>query len=441
MTLHDPGITLAHGIGTRSDLPVPATLAALGAGLALLISFGALAVLWRRPRLRGAAGGVALPAAAATVLDSRVLRLGLRIAATAAAAVVCVVGLAGPQSTSLNLAPWAFYVWFWAGVVPASLLLGPVWRVVNPLRLVHAVLGRLLRLDLQRGRAGLPEAVGYWPAVVSLAGFGAFELIYPDRAQPAHVVGFLLVYGVVHTVAALVFGRRWFERGDGFEVYSALLGSLAPLGRREDGRLVLRNPLDGLDAVRPEPGLVGVVVVLVGTTAYDGLSRTVLWQATVPSGTVNATLALVCSVLLIGVVYLLGTWRLVTPDADPEGPGPSVFAHSIVPIAAGYAMAHYFSLLVFDGQQVTILASDPLATGADLFGTAGRVIDYTLVGTTTIALVQIGSIVAGHLVAAVSAHDRAVRLFGSREALRTQYPLLASMVVLTVGAVGLVFSA
>lgn len=431
--------TLAHGIGTRSDLPVPTTLAALGAGLALLISFGALALLWRRPRLRGAAGGVALPAPLAAVLDSRLLRLGLRMGATAAAVAVCVIGLAGPQSTSLNLAPWAFYVSFWVGVVPASLLLGPVWRVLNPLRAAHAVLGWLLRLDPERGLARLPDAVGCWPAVGSLVGFGAFELVYPSRAEPAHVVGFLLIYGVVHTAASLAFGRRWFERGDGFEVYSTLLGSLAPLGRRDDGRLVLRNPLDGLDAVRPQPGLVGVVVVLVGMTAYDGLSRTVWWQAAVPGGTVNATLVLACSILLIGVIFLLGTWRLVVPDAD--GPGPSTFAHTIVPIAAGYAIAHYFSLLAFDGQQVAILASDPLATGADLFGTAGRVIDYTVVGTTTIALVQIGGIVAGHLVAAVSAHDRAVRLFGGRAALRTQYPLLASMVVLTVGAVGLVFSA
>lgn len=434
-------MTLAHGIGSRADLPVPPALAALGAGLALLISFAALALLWRRPRLRGAAGGIGLPTVAAAVLDSRVLRLVLQIAATAAAVAVCVIGLAGPQSTSLNLAPWAFYVSFWVGVVPASLLLGPVWRVLNPLRLAHTVLGWLLRLDPERGLARLPAAVGYWPAVGSLIGFGWFELVYPGRAEPAHVAGFLLGYAVVHTAAALVFGRRWFERGDGFEVYSTLLGSLAPLGRRDDGRLVLRNPLDGLDAVRPEPGLVGVVVVLVGATAYDGVSRTVWWQATVPGATVNATLALACSVLLIGVVFLLGTWRLATSGADPGGPGPSAFAHTIVPIAAGYAIAHYFSLLAFDGQQVAILASDPLATGADLLGTAGRVIDYTIVGTTTIAFVQIGGIVAGHLVAAVSAHDRAVRLFGRRAALRTQYPLLASMVVLTVGAIGLVFSA
>ena len=124
-----------------------------------------------------------------------------------------------------------------------------------------------------------------------------------------------------------------------------------------------------------------------------------------------------------------------------RGCGPVAFAPTLAPIAAGYAVAHYFSLLVFDGQQTVILASDPMGTGADLIGTAGRAIDYTVVGAVAIAVVQLGGIVIGHLVAAVSAHDQAHRLFPARVALRTQYPMLAAMVALTVGAVALVFAA
>ena len=76
-------------------------------------------------------------------------------------------------------------------------------------------------------------------------------------------------------------------------------------------------------------------------------------------------------------------------------------------------------------------------TGADLIGTAGQRIDRTVVGTTAIALVQLGGIVFGHLVAAISAHG----LFPVRVALRTQYPMVGVMVALTVGAVGLVVAA
>lgn len=437
---------LAHGVGTRSDLPLPVWLAALGAGTALTISFVVLAVLWRGPRLRRDAG-VALPRGLTRVLDATATRILLAGLTLGAAVLVCLVGFLGPADVERNLAPWAFFVTFWVGLVPASALFGPVWRVLNPLRLLHAALSALLRVDRERGVAPLPEWARYWPAAASLAAFGWFELVYPGRAEPASVAWFITVYAVVHTGAAVLFGRRWFERGDGFEVYSTLLGSLSPLGRRSTDRaLVLRNPLHGLEAVQSGPGLVGVVVVLIGTTAYDGVSRTSWWQRNVPAGVLNATLGLSCATLLIALVFLIGTWSLVAP---PEGNGPAPrpgdFAHTLVPIAAGYAIAHYFSLLIFDGQLTLILASDPFDRGDDLLGLAGRTIDYTVLGTSTlgtstIASVQITAIVLGHLVAAVAAHDRAVRLLPTAAAVRTQYPLLIAMVALTMGAVGLIFA-
>ena len=430
---------LAHGIGTRSDLPLPVWLAALGAGAALTISFVVLAMLWRGPRLQRDAG-VPLPRALTRATDARAVRLLLQVLTLAVVVLVCVVGFTGPPAPRLNLAPWAFFVTFWVGLVPASLLFGPVWRL-NPLRLLHTTAAALLRIDAERGLRRRPQWLGYWPAAASLAAFGWFELVYPDRADPAAIAAFITGYAVLHILAALVFGRRWFEHGDGFEVYSTLLGSLSPLGRRTTDRaLVLRNPLHGLETVAGGPGLACVAVVLVGTTAYDGLSRTPWWRTVVPYSILNATLGLICSMLLIGLVFLLGTWSLAAPDPDPAAPRPADFAHILVPIAAGYAIAHYFSLLVFDGQQTLILASDPFARGADLLGLTGRAIDYTALSTSTIATVQVMAIVFGHLVAAVGAHDRAVRLLPAASAVRTQYPLLAAMVALTMGAVGLVFA-
>jgi len=430
---------LAHGVGTRTDLPVPTWLAASAAGVAVLISFGALILLWRKPVLRGDAAGRPIPQPVATVLDSTALRSGLRVVATLLSAAVCLIGLFGPDSVQRNIAPWAFYVTFWVGIVPASLVLGPVWRILNPLRLVHAALARLLRLDPRSGVFALPDRLGYWPAAASLAAFAYLELVLPERSQPHVVAWFMLCYAAVHTTAAVLFGQRWFDRGDGFEVYSTLLGSLAPLGRRQDGQLVLRSPLDGLKTIQPAPGLVAVVVTLVGSTAYDGLSRTSFWNTLIPSGPTAATAGLICSILLIATVYLMGTWQVAVPG-QRDAPTPTTFAYTIVPIAAGYVIAHYFSLLIFDGQQTLILASDPLNRGTDLFGTAHHIINYTLISTTAIALVQILAIVIGHLLATISAHDQAVQMFPADIATRTQYPLLAIMVALTMGAVTLVFA-
>lgn len=73
------------------------------------------------------------------------------------------------------------------------------------------------------------------------------------------------------------------------------------------------------------------------------------------------------------------------------------FIPSLVPIAVGYTIAHYFSLFVFQGQAGYFLATDPFGTGADLLGTKDWAINYLLVSTAAIALVQVGAIVFGHV--------------------------------------------
>jgi len=422
---------LAHGVGSRGDLPVPVGAAALAAGLVLVVTFVALGRFRRTPHLRGADAGRPLPHPLAVVLDSPALRAAARTSVLVGFVAVVVVGLAGPDGTARNLAPWVLYVNVWVGIVPVSLLLGPVWRVVNPLRALHSGLAAVLRLDPDRGLTDLPSRVGLWPAAVMLALFGWLELAYPEPADPRVVAWFLIGYAVVQVGAAVVFGRRWFARGDGLEVWSTLLGALAPLGRRRDGRLVLRSPVDGLEAVPPQPGLVAVVLVLVGSTAFDGLSRSSLW--TVPRGALWPTIGLVGVTAVVVALYLLGTWRADPVRARAGGPErapiPVAFAHTIVPIAAGYAIAHYFSLLVFDGQQAFRIVA-----GAD------GPVDYTLLAPAAIAAVQLAAIVLGHVAAAVGAHERSLRLFPPRVALRIQYPMLAAMVVLTCGAVGLVLA-
>ncbi|MDQ1663387.1 MAG: hypothetical protein QOJ68_3367, partial [Blastococcus sp.] len=265
---------LAHGVGTRTDLPIPIGLALFGAGAAILLTFSVLLLFWRTPRLGGAGSGRPLPRGVQAVADGPALRRTAQAVALLVAVFVVVVAFAGPSDTPHNLAPWFFYVTFWVGLVPASLLLGPVWRVLNPLRLVHAGLRRVVPVAPGAGR--LP-VLGLWPAAVSLAAFLWLELVCPGRSLPGTVGGFLVGYAVVHLALALWFGEGWFAVGDGFEVYSWLIARLSPWGRRDDGRLVLRDPLAGALATPNVPGLAAVVVVLLGSTAFDGLSRTVFW--------------------------------------------------------------------------------------------------------------------------------------------------------------------
>lgn len=85
------------------------------------------------------------------------------------------------------------------------------------------------------------------------------------------------------------------------------------------------------------------------------------------------------------------------------------------------------------GQGIISLISDPFGFGWDLFGTADRDVDFNLLSPTAISWVQASAIVVGHIAAAAVAHDRSLARFARQEAVRAQYPLLAAMVIFTVG--------
>lgn len=440
-------VVLAHGIGGRRDLPIPFSYVLIGGALAVLVSFAALLWLWPVSRLRGAAAGRDMPRWVTATADAPETRWALRVlglALTGFAAVAAVFG----KNDDLNPTASFVYVLFWVGLVPVSLLLGPVWRLLNPLRTLHLGLYALMGRRPREGFLPLPPRIGYWPAALSLLAFTWLELAAPNRDSTSTLITWFGLYALVHLGGALAYGSAWFDRGDGFEVYSTLAAHLAPVGRRDDGRLALRNPLDGLDALVAAPGLVATVSVLFGSTAFDGASASTTWVVHAQSGTLSPdtanALGLLATVVFVGLTFTAAL-RLAGRITDVTVPGgrralPAQFAHSLVPIAVGYVIAHYFSYLVFNGQQAFILASDPLGTGANLFGTAGRHADYTLVSVTVIALVQVFGVVIGHILGTVAAHDRAVRLFPRRAAILGQLPLLVLMVGYTIGGLLLLFS-
>lgn len=442
---HDPsGVVLAHGIGGRQDLPIAFTDALAGAVIALLATFLVLAFAWRRSRFRGDAAGRPLPSWLAGFLDATAFRWTLRGVGLVVGAWMVVALLFGPGTTADNPAPGALYVLLWVWVPLLSLLFGPVWRAINPVRTVHRLLARLAGRDPADGVATLSDRVGYWPGAAFLAVFTWLELVPPDRATLPVVGQAIAAYVVVMLVGATVFGSRWFDRADPFEVYSSLVARLSPLGRRRDGRLVVRNPLDGLDSLPATAGLAAVVLVLLGSTAYDSLSASPDWlrlmQQSTLSSTSMGTLGLAASILLVAGAYVLAT-RASGRVGDGRRQLPALFAHSLLPIALGYVVAHYFSLAVIQGQRTFILAGDPLNSGQNLFGLDTTDVSYALVTPTSMATLQVTAVVIGHIVGAVAAHDRAVRLFPPENARWGQLPLLALMVGYTYLGLTLLFAA
>ncbi len=135
---------------------------------------------------------------------------------------------------------------------------------------------------------------------------------------------------------------------------------------------------------------------------------------------------------MVGAAYYLASWaaaRIAGSDRTASDIAAS-FAHTLVPIGLAYAVAHYFTLIIYEGQQLARMASDPFGLGWDLFGTA----DWSIVfasSTLWIWYVQLVAIVAGHIGGVVLAHDRALAEFGELEAARSQYAMLVLMVGLT----------
>ena len=123
--------------------------------------------------------------------------------------------------------------------------------------------------------------------------------------------------------------------------------------------------------------------------------------------------------------------RSVDPSRSPTELA-RLFAHTLVPIAFAYVLAHYFSFLAYQGQAMGFLLSDPLGKGWDLFGTADQTIDYGVVSANGIWYVQVGSLIVGHVAALILAHDRALTLYKDpRQATNSQYWMLAVMVCFT----------
>lgn len=446
-------LPLAHGIGQIQDLPIPRWLFYYAASLTLILSFVALGILWREPRLANREAGRPLSEQWQRFLLWPGWRMLFGAISVGLLIVVWLAALVGRPDAGDNIAPVFIWVIFWLGLVPIVVLFGNLWSVLNPWRAAaDAVAWAWARL----GRAWEPAAdypawLGRWPAAVLLVAFATLELAWPRSAEPRTLALAIVVYSWITWAGMLIYGRRaWLENGEAFNVYFGLLSRISPFAvREENGRRVVirRPPLAGLASGDTHPGTVAFVAVMLGSVAFDGLSRATWWQNQlyelearyiVDSPTKAdfvslgfSLLGLLAAVTAIGVLYTLAVFA-AKAIGHTDVPLAGAFVGSLVPIALAYAVAHYFTLLVNTGQDVVYLASDPFGKGWDLFGTADFRPKQTVFSPNTIWYVQVGVLVTGHVLGLVLAHDRAISLYSSaRTAVRTQYAMLVLMVAYT----------
>ena len=453
-------VSLAHGVGGgRTDLPLPEYVFFYGAVLVLVVSFVALAALWSEPKLQEPRFRP-MPRVFSAVLLSRPVDILCGAIGVFLLGLVVWSGLSGVQTSTANFAPTFVYVIFWLGLVPISAIFGDVFRAFNPWR----ALGRTVSWVARTAARGplpaplkYPGGLGHWPAVAGILAFTLLELAASSGDKPESVAIAALVYSAATFVAMALYGvEEWIERGEAFGVYFNLFSRISPVVRR-GSQLGLRRPLAGLAQFEAQAGTAALLAVMIGSISFDGASEASIFTNLSPdlssffqSLGLSPERALEAAFLLglmvaIGIVYLL--YELGVAGARSMG-GPfsvrrlsGAFVHSLVPIALAYAAAHYLTLLLFQGQAISYLASNPLGEeGTDLFGTAGSAIDYSVIGATATWYWQVGFVVVGHVAALALSHDRALVVYDSPEvpaaaqgrlAVRSQYWMLVVMVLFT----------
>jgi hypothetical protein len=446
-----PEAASAHALVGRKDLPVPAWLFAWGASLVLVISFALLSVAWTRARLqreewrpvpRWLSRAVVSPV---TEVLGGLVGVGLLV-------VVLYAGFRGIEDPTQNFSVVFVFYTFWLGLVLLSVLLGDIFRAFNPWR----ALGRLVSggFRLVAGQSApvplrYPDWLGRWPAVLGVLLFVWLELIAGGGASPTpHDVAIgTVIYSAVTFVCMALFGvEEWVGRGETFNAYFGMFARLGPFEVRD--RLGVRKFLTGAPQWAAVPGAAALVLVSIAVTSFDGaqegaLSGAIRWTFercndigfSLPNSfRVANSIWLLIIFGGVCLLYWLGVRGMHTVRGSPpvRDLGRS-FAHTLIPIALAYLVAHYFSAFLYQEQaQFTYILSDPLGHGSDLLGTAGGGINYGIVGSNTVWYVQVAALVIGHVVALTLAHDRALGVYDNvRNASRSQYFMLAVMVAFT----------
>ncbi|MFC4549426.1 hypothetical protein, partial [Halorussus sp. GCM10023401] len=361
-----------------------------------------------------------------------------RALSVVALAGVIAIGLAGRVIPTLanplqNAAVLVVWVGWWAGYVATVYLVGNSWPALNPWRALADWLPSLER--------PYPDDLGAWPSVVGLLALVWLEVVSPLADQPYLLALVVLGYTAVTLAGAFVFGSEtWFDRVDPIARVFRYYGAVAPIHRDEDG-LQLRLPgsaltdpdlVDGRDEV-------AFVVALLWVTTYDGFVGTPVWRdlarAVVGAG-VPAEL-LYPAAMLLGFGVFLGAYRLAARYARDTAETYLTsaalarrFAGSLLPIAAGYHLAHFLGYFVSLSPVLVGVLTNPLSPPAN---------PVVIVLPGWFGGVSVAAVLLGHLLAVWVAHASAYDAFPGRlQAVRSQYPLVVVMVLYTMSSLWIV---
>ncbi len=367
--------------------------------------------------------------------------------------VTLVAGLCGTENPDKNFAPTMVWIVWWVGLAYVCALAGNLWSLVNPWSIIFSWAETLYRkirpggsLSPRQPFSGNP---GVWPAVGLFLWFAWAEIVWPHNDLPHNLALAAIGYSIITWTGMFLCGKdAWLERGEAFSIIFGVMGRFSITEARLNGEgrreWHIRPPAVGLlDTKGMSNSMVVLVILMLATVSFDGFTETPLWHL-LRAGTYEAvtwagrdallvadTIALIAApALFLGVYYVFCMlMRTMSGNVLTTGEFARLFVFSLVPIAIGYHVAHYFSFLFIQGQRIIPLLSDPFGTGWNLWGTAAYKVDIGIIGAKTTWYASIAAIVIGHISAVYLAHVTALRALENRfAAVRSQYPMLLLMV-------------
>jgi hypothetical protein len=334
-------------------------------------------------------------------------------------------GLFGPQNPTVNFAIIVVWAGWWGGYTMSVYLVGNTWPAVNPWRALATLLP-------QRSTRAYPRWLGAWPSIAGLLGLVWLEVISPVAQSPQLLALVVIAYSVVTLAGATVYGvDTWFSRADPIARVFRWYGRVAPLQRTESG-IDIRPPSTALTRETYQRGTAVFVIALLWVTTYDGLISTPAW-ATVVRAIVERgipALAVYAGAMIGGFVVFLSVYRTAARLVRRTGQTyvashviEERFVLSLLPIAAGYHLAHYLGYF---------LSLSPTLAAVLVHPFGGLANPLQLVLPDWFGTLPLLFILLGHLFAVWVAHATAFDLFAGRlQPIRSQYPLIASMILYT----------
>ena len=425
-------IASAHSFDERYDLPIPLEFFVVGGGLVVALSFLLLLIsekYWPNFHFRIS---IHIPIPAFGLMQISVLLV--RVISLLFFCLVLTAGYWGSGNPLMNLATNFIWINWWLGCSMAIAILGNFWPLLNPWLSLFDFIQFILRsLGFKKGIefsvCQYPKWIGLYLATTLLLTWSWMEVVYPIAYVPARVTTIALIWTVFNVCGMSFFGKSaWQSRGDVFAVYFAMLSQFSICSyERKDCSIDLHLPGVGivqeLDVWRAVNGFAAFIIAMLSIVLFDGLHGSQVWNIFLGLLQYLGLGWIASSSYLSGTIGLILVWTFFAGlyyfscflsshlfSLASTAILANTFAGSLIPIAVAYLIAHGFSSLMIQGQNIFFLISDPLSLGWNLFGTAQYRPNIGIIDAGTTWYLAVSSIVIGHVMALVVSHRLILKL-------------------------------